>query len=348
MKTKTKSIIVLMIALFTILTIGSTKVNAVEITEEGDPNGKFCMFTIQGTKGYIDNMGQGSEVYQELGCMIKDITDGYYLQLNTEINLGTKVNLKGLGDFTLVRNYNDDDGHKFYEYKTEIKDVNKIEKKVQTFEYALKDIDKDLTQHFTLILSFMGEIEKTYTVNDKATGMGISLNGTTEIGVSLKADTIKEDNQTYIKMKNMLGVSNGLLQISAYDISLTGGNYKGDLEITFDLGTQFNNKKVIIIHQKKDNTTETFEEKVVAGKVKIKVSELSPFMIAVQDTADNTTNNNNQTEPTKPETTKPTPNNEKEKDKTPKTGIMDIAPYIMAVTIMSAVGIIAVRKKQTK
>ncbi|MCI8397490.1 MAG: hypothetical protein HFJ52_07790 [Clostridia bacterium] len=349
MKVKTKSIIALMIALFAVMLIGVTTVNAVEVTDEEQ---EFCNFTIQSSKGNIDNMGQGDGTYQELGCMVTDIPDEYYLQLNTGINLGTNINLKGLGDFTLNRTYSDDNGEKYYEYKSAVKSVKEIDKKVEEFEFDLKDIDTNKIQHFTLKLSFIGEIEKTYTVNDKTTGVGISLNATTELGLSLKADTIKEDNETYIKMKNTLAISNNNLQIFAYDISLVGGNYKGDLQITFNLGTKYDNKQVTVLHKKQNNEIETFEQKVVNGKVTIKVNELSPFMIALEDTLDNNTEQNNNGS-NKPQETTPTVNkptvNKGEKDETPKTGIQDITYIITAVVIISAVGIIAtIKRKQSK
>lgn len=349
MKVKTKSIIALMIALFAVLIIGVTTVNAVEVTDEEQ---EFCNFTIKSSKGNIDNMGQGDGTYQELGCMVTDIPNEYYFQLNTGINLGTNINLKGLGDFTLVRTYSDDEGEKYYEYKSAEKSIKEIEKKVEEFEFDLKDIDTNKIQHFTLKLNFIGEIEKTYTVNDKETGIGISLNATTELGLSLKADTIKEDNETYIKMKNTLAISNNNLQIFAYDISLVGGNYKGDLQITFNLGTKYDNKQVTVLHKKQNNEIETFEQKVVNGKVTIKVNELSPFMIALEDTLDNNTEQNNNGS-NKPQETTPTENkptvNKGEKDETPKTGIQDITYIITAVVIISAVGIIAtIKRKQSK
>ena len=149
MKVKTKSIIALMIALFAVMLIGVTTVNAVEVTDEEQ---EFCNFTIQSSKGNIDNMGQGDGTYQELGCMVTDIPDEYYLQLNTGINLGTNINLKGLGDFTLNRTYSDDNGEKYYEYKSAVKSVKEIDKKVEEFEFDLKDIDTNKIQHFTLKL----------------------------------------------------------------------------------------------------------------------------------------------------------------------------------------------------
>ena len=153
-------------------------------------------------------------------------------------------------------------------------------------------------------------------------------------------------------MKHILAISNNNLQIFAYDISLVGGNYKGDLQITFNLGTKYDNKQVTVLHKKQNNEIETFEQKVVNGKVTIKVNELSPFMIALEDTLDNNTEQNNNGS-NKPQETTPTENkptvNKGEKDETPKTGIQDITYIITAVVIISAIGIIAtIKRKQSK
>lgn len=153
-KTKIKLLLILAIVLVVMCIFSRNTVSAVEYSEEG----KFCVFSIHSTTNdNIDNLGQGVATYQELGCMLEDITDGYYFKLNTQINLGKSFSLDGLGKFTLSKTYNstdDEDKSTYYEYNSEVKKSSDIQNKEQKFEYDLKDIDTQEIQHFVLELKF--------------------------------------------------------------------------------------------------------------------------------------------------------------------------------------------------
>ena len=337
-KTNLKLLLILGVVLVAMLLLG-TNVNAVEEIEE---ELKGCFFTIHNVDGTeITHYGQGDAGYEELGCDLKELTkEGYYFQLSTEINLGKSVTLKGLGNFTLLEN---DNG--VYIYKSETKSVNNLDKKVQELEFNLKDIDTNKIYNFVLKLTYMGEVEKTYSINDKETGIGIYLNGTTELGVSLKADTIKDNTETYIKMKNKLDISNGSLLLRAYDISLVGGNYRGNLQIKFNLGTEYNGRKVIVLHKKQNGDIEKFEETVVKGEITVSVNELSPFMLAIEEKEKPNNNQNTNSSETQPNT--PTSNNKPDKklDDTPKTGEDHTVIIISSMlSIISVAGIAIIKK----
>ena len=135
-------------------------------------------------------------------------------------------------------------------------------------------------------------------------------------------------------MKNSITNNKNYIWISAYDIKLVGGNYEGELVITFDLGTENDGKTVYIVHKKSDGSFEDFKSIVENGKVTIKVDELSPFLIGYEKTEqlENTATN---------ETLKD------EKDNTPKTGITSNAyPIIFALISILAVGTIALIKNK--
>ncbi len=355
MKVKTKFLIMFVIAILTILLMGATKVNATdtEIAEE-----KFCIFSMYDKDGnWIENMGQGDATYQEIVWNIEDITEGAYYQINTQINLGQSIELKGLGNFKLSRTYNNEDDPEdtstYYEYKSEAINISEIKQKSQTLEFDLKDIDTNIVQHFTMDVSYYGFSKQTYTVNNsEEIGMGIMLDGKTELGVSLKANKIKDNEETYIQMKNLITASSAIniVHIYACDISIVGGNYEGDLTITFNIGTEYDNKIASIVHRKKNGESEIFEKTIVNGKVTITVNELSPFMIAVQEEKinnnSNSNNNNNTTAtPQKPNTQT---SNKGQLDDTPKTGGIDIIYYVLPIAIISATGIIVLRRKETK
>lgn len=76
--------------------------------------------------------------------------------------------------------------------------------------------------------------------------------------------------------------------ICSYEVSING-IYSGNVEITFTIDEKYNNKEITVYHQKADNTTEELKAIAKDGKVIINVSELSPFMLAVNDESTNNT-----------------------------------------------------------
>ena len=156
------------------------------------------------------------------------------------------------------------------------------------------------------------------------------------MGVSLKADTIDEADRTYIEMKNVVADNKDYFWIGAYDIKLVGGNYEGDLLLTFDLGEENNGKKVYIVHKLNNGDFEYFYEVVESGKVTIKVTELSPFLLAYEEQSTGQTGGQSEQSTTN-ETSNET-NNEAtvkgEKDNTPKTGTDN--------TVLNSFGLITV------
>ena len=155
-----------------------------------------------------------------------------------------------------------------------------------------------------------------------------------------KANTSMENQIKNKGYNNILG---------SYELTLEGTTeLKEPISLTFDVGTQYNNKVVYILHQKKDNNYENFEQKVVNGKVSITVSELSPFVIALKEESSNnkpsdeTTTPTTPTEPTKPDTT----TSEHKLDETPKTGIENnlVSTISSILSMVSFVGIALIKK----
>ena len=127
--------------------------------------------------------------------------------------------------------------------------------------------------------------------------------------------------------------------IGSYELKLTGAtSLEKPIDITFDVGTEYNGKMAYILHKKADGSYERFEEQIKDGKVTIKVSELSPFVVAVKE--------NDQASITNQEEQEKTPTTNKgEKDTTPKTGTIDIIGYVLVTTILSGIGIVTLKKK---
>lgn len=181
-------------------------------------------------------------------------------------------------------------------------------------------------------------------------------------GKNITVKTVDKDTTMVSKVENA-GYNK---VIGSYEFTLTGAtSLNGNIDITFNLGTEYNNKQIYILHQKKDGTFENWTKTATSGKVTITVSELSPFMLAIKETtADNkdTSNSGNtgtSTDPadkktdtsdttTKPVTSPTTTTTNKEKDDTPKTGITataDIIGYVIVVTVLAGAGIVRFKTK---
>lgn len=185
--------------------------------------------------------------------------------------------------------------------------------------------------------------------------------------VSLVGNEIKNNENVYTEMANVLK-NKGYNQINyAYELSATG-NIKNGVELTFDVGTNNNGRQAMILHKKSNGEYETFERTVEDGKVKITVTEFSPFMVAVAETkpsggnSQGSVNTDNSKEEKKTENTEQTPTKtekaETEKksigattvkvatDNEPKTGTTDYTVIATILAIVSLAGIIILKLKK--
>ncbi len=177
---------------------------------------------------------------------------------------------------------------------------------------------------------------RSYDVtSDVNVGNNISVSG---LLPNVNVKVIQKENDVMVKDVYNVGYNKIL---GAYEFTLIGAtSLANPIDITFNVGTKYNNEMAYILHKKADGTYERFEEKVQDGKVTITVSELSPFVIAVKEKDQTPTTNNTET---KTDTTPTT--NKGEKDTTPKTGAIDIIGYVLVATILSSVGIVVLKKK---
>lgn len=298
-----------------------------------DENGKTKSLGTQGELGWMDTTISTAN----------DYSDCYY-RLVLNVNVGNSITIDGLGTFTYtgMGTFCEQDGYYYYQMK--ITDTSILSKAQDTtFAVEVVDINTKKGSYNIIELHVFGETRQTYTANDKSKNIGISLNGATGTGVSLKADTIDESNPTYIEMTNSFWSKGNYIVIGAYDIKLTG-KYEGDLVLTFDLGVENNGKKVSILHRKADGTNESFNEVVTNGKVTITVTELSPFLLAYENTTGVETETMQDTESTENTNNK----TDRKKDDTPKTGTTAGIYFMIPVAIISALGIMAFRRKETK
>lgn len=78
--------------------------------------------------------------------------------------------------------------------------------------------------------------------------------------------------------------------IGSYEVSVSG-SYEGKLKVTFTVDSQYNGRLVYIKHLKADGSIEDFKEVIQNNTVSIYVEEFSPFMLAIDKTANITTDN---------------------------------------------------------
>lgn len=263
-----------------------------------------------------------------------DYNNAYY-ELSILANSGSAINIKGLGNFKYEKT-KEDNGQKEYIYKMKIADTSIFTHAQKlSFFFEILNQNDNKKVYYQIDFNIEGETRKTYEVKDTNKNVGILLNGATEVGVSLKADVIDEKNGAYIEMTNNIKNKDNYITIGAYDIDLVGGKYEGELLITFDLGTENNGKKVHIWHQKANGTVEHFNEIVENGKVTVKVTELSPFLLAYETNKTQSTENNNKEIVA-----------EGEKDETPKTGMINQNIGAIVLITILGIGAVAVIKKQ--
>ncbi len=150
------------------------------------------------------------------------------------------------------------------------------------------DIDglEDSEIYVTNYLSYY-DISLNFYKNDvlyetKVVRVGSMLGVTLDNGTAVNIAPIEEDDKTYTEMVAKLKKDGFNNTIGAYELEAYGPTTKG-MKFTLDVDKKYNDKNVIILHKKKDNTYETLKGTVKDGKVTITVDELSPFVIALDD-----------------------------------------------------------------
>lgn len=70
--------------------------------------------------------------------------------------------------------------------------------------------------------------------------------------------------------------------VKTCEMNLKAGDIARGVEFNFEIGSENNGKNALVLHKKHDGTVEEFKGTVENGKIKAKVNELSPFMIALE------------------------------------------------------------------
>ena len=154
-------------------------------------------------------------------------------------------------------------------------DIEYSEETKNEFTFSLNELnvgDKEIkiiyqSNEFTLPII----VKERYT-KDKVEKDIVEIEGQFEEDAYLVIEeiSVKEEGKIF-KDKQILG---------SYEVSVVG-KYRGELKLSFEVGTEHNGRTAYILHQKQNGSLEKFEQEVIDGKVMITVHELSPFIIYI-------------------------------------------------------------------
>lgn len=179
--------------------------------------------------------------------------------------------------------------------------------------------------------------EKSTTVTLNNTETNIKLE--TSEGV-IPSNTVLEvapitEGTTYNTVKTAL---TNISKFKIFDITLKSNGVaiqpNGKVKISIPVPTEYN-KSNLVVYRVADNGEKTEYTVTVNGDVAtFETDHFSTYVLAEKEVAQNTENTNNTTD--------------RKKDDTPKTGTIASIYFMIPVAVISAVGIIAFRKKETK
>ena len=152
----------------------------------------------------------------------------------------------------------------------------------------------------------------------------------TEEDVVLEGTVITETNDVFAEMIKEAEAKGYTQILKMFEFKeKEGKTFAKPITITFEVGSEYNDKVVYIIHRLHDGSYQKAEEVVKDGKVSITVTELSPFIIALKE--------EETAEEVKPN---PTPNNA-------QTSSMNVLGYgIVGVASLGGLVILAKKRKE--
>lgn len=101
------------------------------------------------------------------------------------------------------------------------------------------------------------------------------------IGAKISATILDVAGEVYKTMESALHAMGYEEIFSAFEFTLDEGDISDGITITFDVGTENNGREAIVLHQLQSGEFEEFKSIVSEGIVTAKVTELSPFVVAL-------------------------------------------------------------------
>lgn len=244
----------------------------------------------------------------------------------TKIEKGTKN--KNIGDSNLL-NYDIPNGYTVYS-----KDIMNDGKETEYIATEYIIINRETTNDTT---------DNNVTLVDDKTNIKLEASSGVVPSNTVIEVTLVTKGTVYNNVKKILSA---MKQFKIFDINLLSNGVKiepnGKVKISIPVPEEFN-KSNLVVYRISDNGEKIEYSVTVNGDmVTFETDHFSTYVLAEKQTETEET-------PTAPieEQKKPT-ENKGEKDDTPKTGTIESIYYIIPVTVISALGIIAFRKKETK
>ena len=180
-------------------------------------------------------------------------------------------------------------------------------------------------------------VDKAVTKENNSTG--VKLESNTDVvpqDVVLDVKPLTTGN-VYSIVEKSLGT--GVSKFVLYDITLKQNNVNiqpnGKVKISIPVPAGYDTSKIAVYRIAEDGTKTEYAITINNGYITFETDHFSNYVVAQKGTNTNT-NTGTQT------------SNNGELDDTPKTGTIDTIYYVLPIAIISATGIIVLRRKETK
>lgn len=222
--------------------------------------------------------------------------------------------------------------------------ISKIEKGTKSVLGV--DIPNGYTIYYTTgknncIIMDREKIDVTFTAIDDTTNIKAEANEGVIPANAILVTVLEKDTGILNVVK--LSLKNISIKYIPYDITFQSAGVKvqpnGNVKISIPIPTDYDKTK-LAVYRIADNGDKTEYKVTVEGDyATFETNHFSTYVLAEKEITQNKVNT--ETTPTTP--TKPVTEDRK-KDDTPKTGNLDIINYVLVVTILAGIGIIAIKK----
>ena len=273
------------------------------------------------------------------------------------VDLGNSITINGLGTFVkndkLETGFNKDGMTRYQTmgYQMKITDTSIFNNKYLGFDIEVQtdDMTKIVTGLYQVsILDEKSEDNTNTTIKNEETN--IELKADTNVvpsNTKLEATEIKTEKILNIVKESLKEISNKYI---SYDITLKSDGVaiqpNGKVKISIPIPSNFDKTKLSVFRISDDGTKIKYDTKVENNVATIETDHFSTYVLAENNiVANNEQNNTISNQEKNKDTTKSTETKKGEKDETPKTGTIDIIGYILLVSVLSGIGIVALKKK---
>ena len=314
------------------------------------------------TKNMSREVMSGINGYYEENASVKnkDIYLTFVITYNNGedvVDLGNSITINGLGTFVKNDKLNTGfkkDGMTRYQtigYQMKITDTSIFNNKYLGFDIEIQtdDMAKIVTGLYQVSISDEKSEDNTNTtIKNEETN--IELKADTNVvpsNTKLEAKEIKAEKVLNVVKESLKEISNKYI---SYDITLKSNGVaiqpNGKVKISIPIPSNFDKTKLSIFRIADDGTKIKYDTKVENNVATIETDHFSTYVLAENNiVANNEQNNTISNQEENKDITKSTETKKGEKDETPKTGTIDIIGYILLVSVLSGIGIVALKKK---